>query len=229
MLSALSPTVRKDILNSFWKDRTGERHHRLWMFRKYQTFQGENIRLLMERTQITDAVYVGDTKGDADACTFAGIPFILQNTDSVLPLIMLTKSRVSEYWNIPFKKYRSTVRSDTFLLVPIIQTCTFVCHKRTHIYIRYFDMLRMCRIRLISSAFSNVVTSAISCVLDANGSLTNDTLKSPGTFQSDCSDSLPYLFEVCFSLLFDFRFELPHYNMMYHTVASFPFWAILLS
>ena len=35
---------------------------------------------------------------------------------------------------------------------------------------------------LISSAFSNVVTSAISCVLDANGSLTNDTLKSPGTF-----------------------------------------------
>lgn len=38
--------------------------------------KGENIRLLMERTQITDAVYVGDTKGDADACTFAGIPFI---------------------------------------------------------------------------------------------------------------------------------------------------------
>ena len=38
--------------------------------------KGENIRLLMERAQITDAVYVGDTKGDADACTFAGIPFI---------------------------------------------------------------------------------------------------------------------------------------------------------
>ncbi len=38
--------------------------------------KGENIRLLMGRTQITDAVYVGDTKGDADACTFAGIPFI---------------------------------------------------------------------------------------------------------------------------------------------------------
>ncbi len=44
------------------------------------------------------------------------------------------------------KKYRSTVRSDTFLLVLIIQTCT-LCHKRTHICIRYFDMLRMCRIR----------------------------------------------------------------------------------
>lgn len=38
--------------------------------------KGENIRLLMERCQITDALYVGDTQGDADACTFAGIPFV---------------------------------------------------------------------------------------------------------------------------------------------------------
>ena len=38
--------------------------------------KGENIRLLMERCQITDAIYVGDTQGDADACAFAGIPFV---------------------------------------------------------------------------------------------------------------------------------------------------------
>lgn len=38
--------------------------------------KGENIRLLMHRCQIKDAVYVGDTQGDADACAFAKIPFI---------------------------------------------------------------------------------------------------------------------------------------------------------
>ena len=99
--------------------------------------KGENIRLLMERAQITDAVYVGDTKGDADACTFAGIPFIFAEYGFGFPRI----TGISL-----LKKYRSTVRSDTFLLVLIIQTCT-LCHKRTHICIRYFDMLRMCRIR----------------------------------------------------------------------------------
>lgn len=38
--------------------------------------KGENIRLLMERCQITDAIYVGDTQGDADACAFAKVPFV---------------------------------------------------------------------------------------------------------------------------------------------------------
>ena len=38
--------------------------------------KGENIRLLMERNGITDAVYVGDTEGDEKAARLAGIPFI---------------------------------------------------------------------------------------------------------------------------------------------------------
>lgn len=38
--------------------------------------KGENIRLIMERNGIHEAVYVGDTQGDADACQIAGIPMI---------------------------------------------------------------------------------------------------------------------------------------------------------
>lgn len=38
--------------------------------------KGENIKLLMERNQITDAVYVGDTQGDYEATKLAQIPFI---------------------------------------------------------------------------------------------------------------------------------------------------------
>lgn len=38
--------------------------------------KGENIKLLMERNNIKDAVYVGDTQGDYEATKFAGIPFI---------------------------------------------------------------------------------------------------------------------------------------------------------
>lgn len=38
--------------------------------------KGQTIRRLMERYGITNAVYVGDTKGDADACTEAQIPMI---------------------------------------------------------------------------------------------------------------------------------------------------------
>ena len=34
------------------------------------------IRLLMEKHGITDAVYIGDTQGDLEACTKAGLPFI---------------------------------------------------------------------------------------------------------------------------------------------------------
>lgn len=39
-------------------------------------FKGANIRLLMERNHIKNAVYVGDTQGDADASHEAGIPFV---------------------------------------------------------------------------------------------------------------------------------------------------------
>lgn len=38
--------------------------------------KGDNIRLLMERNQITRAVYVGDTAGDQRAAAQAGIPFV---------------------------------------------------------------------------------------------------------------------------------------------------------
>ena len=38
--------------------------------------KGRTIRLLMERNHLKHVVYVGDTKGDADACREAQIPFI---------------------------------------------------------------------------------------------------------------------------------------------------------
>ena len=38
--------------------------------------KGSNIRLVMERNNITQAVYVGDTQKDAAAAEKAGIPFI---------------------------------------------------------------------------------------------------------------------------------------------------------
>ena len=38
--------------------------------------KGENIRLVVERNGLTDAVYVGDIQGDYDATMEAGLPFI---------------------------------------------------------------------------------------------------------------------------------------------------------
>ncbi len=38
--------------------------------------KGENIRALVERNELTGAVYVGDTRGDLAACQEAQIPFI---------------------------------------------------------------------------------------------------------------------------------------------------------
>ena len=38
--------------------------------------KAENIRLIMERNGIREAIYVGDTQGDADACRKADIPMI---------------------------------------------------------------------------------------------------------------------------------------------------------
>lgn len=40
------------------------------------TSKGQTIRTLMKKYDIEDAVYIGDTQGDADACKEAGIPFI---------------------------------------------------------------------------------------------------------------------------------------------------------
>lgn len=38
--------------------------------------KGENIRIIMERNGLSEAVYVGDTEGDANSCKEAGIPMI---------------------------------------------------------------------------------------------------------------------------------------------------------
>lgn len=38
--------------------------------------KGENIKLVMKRNNLDDAVYVGDTQGDYEATVFAGIPFV---------------------------------------------------------------------------------------------------------------------------------------------------------
>ena len=38
--------------------------------------KSETIRILMEKNNLRDPVYIGDTQGDADACAAAGVPFI---------------------------------------------------------------------------------------------------------------------------------------------------------
>ncbi|MEK4512117.1 HAD family hydrolase [Paenibacillus anaericanus] len=38
--------------------------------------KGENIKLIIERNNIKNPVYVGDTEGDQKAARFAGIPFV---------------------------------------------------------------------------------------------------------------------------------------------------------
>ncbi|WML33226.1 HAD family hydrolase [Clostridium sp. OS1-26] len=38
--------------------------------------KGENIKLIIERNNLSNSVYVGDTEGDLNAARFAGIPFI---------------------------------------------------------------------------------------------------------------------------------------------------------
>ncbi|GAA0462423.1 HAD-IA family hydrolase [Alkalibacillus silvisoli] len=38
--------------------------------------KGENIKLMIERNNLLDAIYVGDTNGDLKAARYAGIPFV---------------------------------------------------------------------------------------------------------------------------------------------------------
>jgi phosphoglycolate phosphatase len=58
-------------------------YHELWgyfddieMAGRTGLTKGENIKLIMERNNLTDAIYIGDTTGDKDGADFAGIPFI---------------------------------------------------------------------------------------------------------------------------------------------------------
>ena len=59
-------------------DKLGIRHHfEGWMcFGDTGLPKGDTIRILMERHGIEDAIYIGDTQGDLEACREAGIPFI---------------------------------------------------------------------------------------------------------------------------------------------------------
>lgn len=45
-------------------------------FGETQTPKGDTIRTLVARNSLKAPVYVGDTRGDADACKAAGVPFI---------------------------------------------------------------------------------------------------------------------------------------------------------
>jgi len=47
--------------------------------------KGENIRLIMQRNHLQEAVYVGDTQGDYEATLVAGIPFIYARYGFGLP------------------------------------------------------------------------------------------------------------------------------------------------
>lgn len=43
---------------------------------KTKLTKGENIKLVIERNHLKNAIYVGDTQGDKSAATYAGIPFM---------------------------------------------------------------------------------------------------------------------------------------------------------
>ena len=45
-------------------------------FGDHPVSKGENIKLLMKKNFLENPVYVGDTKGDAEACMEAGIPMV---------------------------------------------------------------------------------------------------------------------------------------------------------
>lgn len=56
--------------------------------------KGENIKLIMERNNIQNAVYVGDTRGDEKASLDAGIPFIYATYgfgDAIAPDAVINK------------------------------------------------------------------------------------------------------------------------------------------
>ena len=67
-LGYIEVTMKGAGIESFIKDHL--------CFGDTQVSKGETLLMLMERNNLKSPVYVGDTQGDADACRFAGIPFI---------------------------------------------------------------------------------------------------------------------------------------------------------
>lgn len=67
-LGYIEVTMKGAGIESFIKDHL--------CFGETQVSKGETLLMLMERNNLKSPVYVGDTQGDADACRFAGIPFI---------------------------------------------------------------------------------------------------------------------------------------------------------
>ncbi|MBU3129936.1 HAD family hydrolase [Clostridium tagluense] len=58
-------------------------YHKLWSYFKDIEMsgrtgkcKGENIKIIIERNEINNSVYVGDTNGDLEGAEYAGIPFI---------------------------------------------------------------------------------------------------------------------------------------------------------
>lgn len=58
-------------------------YHKLWnyfddieMAGRTGKTKGENIRLVMERNELDEAIYIGDTTGDKESADAAGVPFI---------------------------------------------------------------------------------------------------------------------------------------------------------
>lgn len=67
-LGYIEVTMKGAGIESFIKDHL--------CFGETQVSKGETLLMLMKRNNLKSPVYVGDTQGDADACRFAGIPFI---------------------------------------------------------------------------------------------------------------------------------------------------------
>jgi phosphoglycolate phosphatase len=63
--------------------------------------KGENIKLVIQRNNLNDAVYVGDTQGDYEATVFAGIPFVFAKYGfGEIENCYLAISQIKELWNL---------------------------------------------------------------------------------------------------------------------------------
>ena len=62
--------------------------------------KGDNIKLVVERNQFKHPVYLGDTQGDADACAYAGEPFILASYG--FGTVKDCKYKVSSFSELPY-------------------------------------------------------------------------------------------------------------------------------